>query len=448
MEKLLCDRRSFLKAAALIGACAFTSTGIVGCSSSSSGKTYLYSGSWDEKGGTPGLYKHTYDASTGTIGDPELINKISVGFILIDYERGTLYVTEECDNPYDKDRELSAGAGGNIWVYSINPQDGSLQELQTSPSYGSNPSMVSFSPDKQFLLCSIHTAKPSPCHASKIDGKWEITPAIPSANCVVFPIKDDGTLDSPCDIMTFDRKEGRHVSQLHTVTWAPSGAFFVIADKGTGDLYSMGLDVSGKLAALSTASLGDGYSCRYVRFSPDSKYCYVNFESANEVVTFSADENGNLTKIGSGIPVPEDIRNSMPKGCKFEQQDMKITNDGTIIYDVVRGSNDDTSKEADTYGEKIHSDGGFQGVSVLKINSSTGIPERVQWIDLSSQQGWWPRGIALTPAEDRVVVACLYGDKLIEIPINDDGTLDDTNMKAFDQDTAANLTFYDPSLKE
>ena len=31
---------------------------------------------------------------------------------------------------------------------------------------------------------------------------------------------------------------------------------------------------------------------------------------------------------------------------------------------------------------------------------------------------------------------------------NDDGTLDDTNMKAFDQDTATNLTFYDPSLKE
>lgn len=59
----------------------------------------------------------------------------------------------------------------------------------------------------------------------------------------------------------------------------------------------------------------------------------------------------------------------MPKGRKFEQQEMKKTNDGTIIYDVVRGS-------------------------------------------------------------------------------NDDGTLDDTNMKAFDQDTAANLTFYDPSLKE
>lgn len=59
----------------------------------------------------------------------------------------------------------------------------------------------------------------------------------------------------------------------------------------------------------------------------------------------------------------------MPIGCRFEQQDMKITNDVTIIYDVVRGS-------------------------------------------------------------------------------NDDGTLDDTNMKTFDQDTAANLTFYDASLKE
>lgn len=443
MSNLTMSRRGFLTVCAALGLSAAFGTSATGCSNGTT--TFIYSGSWNEKGGNPGLYLHTYDEKTGKIGKAQQQAEISVGFILPDYDRKLLYVTQEADNPYDKGKELNAGMGGSIYVYKIDEKTGALSEVQASPSYGSNPSMVSFSPDKKYLLCSIHTAKPSPCHAVKNDGAWEILPAMPSPNVVCFPIGDDGTLGNPTDIMTFDWEPGRHVSQLHTVTWAPDGGFFLVADKGTSWLYSMTLSDDGKLTLVST-NKELGASARYVRFSPDGKYVYVNSESANEVAAYSVGSDFSLTRIGEGEVVPADIRNAIPKKAKFEQQDMKLNEAGTFLYDVVRGSNDDKSTAADSYGEKVHGseEGQFQGVSVLKINQDTHLPERVQYVDLAGVEGWWPRGIALTPAEDAVVVASLYGDELIRIPIEKDGTLNEGKMETTPQDTAANLTFYAP----
>lgn len=449
MNDVTINRRTFVKACLAAGVAATTIGIATGCSNSESTGTqaapssFLYTGSWNEKGGNPGLYLHTYDEQTGEIGEAVKQADISVGFILADTEKKLLYVTEEADNAYDRGKELNAGKGGSIYVYQVDEQTGSLTELQASPAYGSNPSMVSFSPDGKYLLCSIHTAKPSPCHAEKIDGTWKIRPAMPSPNCVSFPIKEDGTLDSPADILTFAWTPGEHVSQLHTVTWAPDGSFFIIADKGTTYLYSMALDADGKINMLST-NKELGASARYVRFSPDGSIVYVNSESANEVAAFEVKEDKSLQRIGEGEVVPAEIKDAMPKGAKFEQQDMKLNSEGTFLYDVVRGSDDNTSTEFDTYGQKVHgaSEGQFQGISVLAIEENTHLPVRVQYVDLADVEGWWPRGISLTPEEDRVVVASLYGDILVEMDIRDDGTLDEDNKRTFTQDTAANLTFY------
>lgn len=443
MKTLTMNRRSFLAACAAAGLLTAAAGSTTGCSNGT--KTFLYTGSWDEKGGNPGLYLHTYDEKTGKIGEAQQQAEISVGFILPDYDRKLLYVTQEADNPYDRGKELNAGMGGSIYVYSIDEKTGALTEVQASPAYGSNPSMVSFSPDKRFLLCSIHTAKPSPCHAKKIKGKWEIRPAMPSPNVVCLPIADDGTLGNPTDILTFEWEPGLHVSQLHTVTWAPDGSFLLVADKGTSWLYSIVLSAKGELELLST-NKELGASARYVRFSPDGAYVYVNSESANEVAVFSVGSDKSLKRIGEGEVVPAEIRDVIPEKAKFEQQDMKLNEAGTFIYDVVRGSVDDKSKAAENFGQKVHGseEGQFQGVSVLRIDQETHLPERVQYVDLAGVEGWWPRGIALTPGEDAVVVASLYGDKLIRIPIKADGTLEEGAMETAPQDTAANLTFYAP----
>lgn len=448
MKKISLSRRSFVGACVAVGLMGATG-GIAGCSNDSGSKVFLYTGSWDEKGGNPGLWLHTYDEKTGKIGEAAQQAEISVGFIMPDYSRNLLYVTQEADNPYNEGKELRAGNGGSIFVYSVDEKTGALTQVQESPSYGSNPSMISLSPDGRFLLASIHTAKPSPCRAEKIDGRWAIRPAMPSANCVCFPVQDDGTLGNPTDIMTFEWKPGEHVSQLHTVTWAPDGSFFVIADKGTSNLYSMGLSAKGELSLLST-NKELGASARYVRFSPDGMYLYVNSESANEVAVFSVDADHTLKRIGEGEVVPTDMLKSIPEKAKFEQQDMKLNEAGSVLYDVVRGSVDDKSKDADNFGAKVHGndEGQFQGVSVLAIDQDSHLPKRIQYVDLAGVEGWWPRGISLSPAEDKVVIASLYGDKLVEFSIKEDGSLDEDSIATFAQDTAANLTFFAPPAKQ
>ena len=62
------------------------------------------------------------------------------------------------------------------------------------------------------------------------------------------------------------------------------------------------------------------------------------------------------------------------------------------------------------------------------------------WEDLAHGQA--PRAARNEKTNDGTIVYAVIRSS------NNDGTLDDTIMKAFDQDTATNLTFYDPSLKE
>lgn len=446
-EKLRYSRRSFVKGAAVLGlsfatlgasetlaGCAGSGDGAASVAASNGTKTFVYTGCWDEKGGEKGLWVHTFDEATGEMTDAKRVtDEISVGFICIDYDKSLLYVTDECDVPFDKDAGMGAGGGGRIWVYEVDPLTGDLTERQCAPSFGSNPSMVSIDPTGKHLLCSIHTAKPCPCKIVQDDlGSWQIAPACPSANCVVFELNEDGTIGEVRDIMAF-RGEA-HLSQLHTVTWAPNGKFFVVADKGTGDIYSMVLDSEGKLELASTVSLGKGYSPRYVRFHPEKPWMYCNFESANEVVAFSFDEKGVLERTGAGAVVPEEWLARVPeKDGKYEQQDMKMTEDGSYLYTVFRGSSDNLVGK-----ERVHGDGGFQGVAVLKIDQDTGIPDNVQALELDCA---WPRGCALSPDEKHLVVSCLYSDEMIALPINADGTLS-ADAVAVEQTTAANVTFF------
>ena len=440
MSGLNLDRRNFLKGCAALGLGAVAAeSGIVlaGCSSTSGPKTFIYTGCWNEKGGDAGLWVHVYDASTGQMSDAKQINgEVNVGFIAVDYDKGLLYVTDESDQPYDKSKGMGAGKGGRIFVYEVDGSDGSLTERQQVPSYGSNPSMVSLDPTGQYLVCSIHTAKPCVCTTEKKNGTWQIVPQCPTASVVLFKRNDDGTLvDPPLDCKPYRGKS--HLSQLHTVTWDPQGRFFIVADKGTGDVYSLNINPAGP-ALQQTAgalSLGAGYSPRYVRFHPTRNWAYLNFESANEVVAFSYGASGKLEKIGSGQVVPESWMDEVPSeedGGKFEQQDMKISDDGAYLYSVFRGAADNLVD-----GERQHK-GGFQGVAVFKIDQTTGVPENIQSLKLDCA---WPRGCALSPDGKHLVVSCLYSDEMITLAVNDDGTLSDTGVKT-EQTTAANVTFY------
>ncbi|MGI6031859.1 MAG: beta-propeller fold lactonase family protein [Coriobacteriales bacterium] len=442
MSELYFDRRSFIKGCAALGigaAVASAGFGLVGCSTSSSSgtKTFLYTGCWNEKGGDAGLWVHTFDTSTGKMSDSKQItDEVNVGFIAIDYDKKLLYVTDESDQPYDKEKGMSAGKGGRIFVYEVNESDGSLTEKQQVPSYGSNPSMVSLDPTGQYLVCSIHTAKPCVCTTEKKDGKWTIVPQCPTASVVLFKRNDDGTLvDPPLDCKPYRGKN--HLSQLHTVTWEPNGSFFIVADKGTGDIYSLNINPAGPELQQTTDSfsLGAGYSPRYVRFHPSKKWVYLNFESANEVIVFSYDDDGKLKKIGSDKVVPQSWMKDVPSesdGGKFEQQDMKMSDDGTYLYSVFRGSSDNLVD-----GERVH-DGGFQGVAAFKIDQDTGIPKNIQSLKLDCN---WPRGCAISPDGKYLVVGSLYSDVMVTLTINDDGTLTDNGEKT-DQTTAANVTFY------
>lgn len=397
--------------------------------------TYVYCGMWGEHGGNDGLWVHPYDASTGALGAGRQIDaEISTSNCYVDQERGLLYMVDEIDQPFDKDAGIGSGGGGNVWVWQVDTSTGNLVLKQKTKSYGSNPSMFTLSPDKRYGVCSIHGAAPMSCQTERDEsGAWRIVPGYADAPLVLFRMNDDGTLGEVLDVY---KASGATLSHLHSCTWAPTGTFFVVNDKGTGAISSVHITPDEKLEVVGIPyQAGADDKPRYVRFHPTNPWCYVNYEAANRLDAFSYDDEGRLTLINSDLVVPEDQRASVEKGWRFESQDMKISSDGATVYSCYRGSGDNPTGD----GGREHL-GGFQGVAVYAVNQEDGSVTTVQRCEFDDL--YWPRGCALSPDGRFLLVASLYSDQVATLAIAEDGTLSDTGLRA-EQDTCSSVTFYE-----
>lgn len=395
--------------------------------------TYVYCGMWGEHGGNDGLWVHAYDAAAGALAEGvQLSDELRSSNCYVDAERSLLYMVDEIDLPFNKDAGIGSGGGGRIWVWQADAATGQLTLLQQAKSFGSNPSMFTLSPDRRYGVCSIHGAAPMSCQTEQdADGEWQIKPGYADAPVVLFRMNGDGTIGEVLDIY---KVEGAVLSHMHSCEWAPDGSFFVVNDKGTGAIYSMRINAQEKLElAADPYQAGSGDKPRYVRFHPSQPWCYVNYEAANRLDAFRYDGAGKLELINSDLVVPEDQRESVQDGWRFESQDMKISADGGFVYSCYRGSGDTFQGK-----ERFH-DGGFQGVAVYAVDQQDGSVSTVQRFEFDDV--YWPRGCAISPDGKHLLVASLYSDVVATLAIGEDGLLTDTGLRA-EQDTCSSVTFF------
>jgi 6-phosphogluconolactonase (cycloisomerase 2 family) len=181
---------------------------------------------------------------------------------------------------------------------------------------------------------------------------------------------------------------------------------------------------------LARGVLEPGSVPRYARFNAARKVVYVNFESANEVAVFRYNEQGMLSRVGGEKVVADSLLAKIPAGAHLEQQDMRLHPSGRFLFTVVRGSLDYMEGSERRYKQ------GFDGVTAFAIDDS-GMPRRIQTIELA---GHWPRGCALSPDGQFIVVPCLYSDEIVTLAIARDGTL--SQVSSIVQNAAANLAFF------
>ena len=463
---------------------------------------YVICSSWGEHGGEDGVSTFAYDEATGALGGRNVVEygltpkAISGSAHFKDEAKGLVYMVDEIDKAFDDTATgqaaaakgvgsgLKGGGGGSVVVWRYGAGD-SLEKVQQIDSFGSNPSMVTISPDGNYAVVSHHGQGSCASQTKLGSDGFEMVPVYSEPNIVLFRRLDDGTIDpAPLDIYQIDadksdpyKDSSWRMSHAHSCVWAPPelGDFFVVCDKGTNHITSMAIE-DGRLVVRSDLDMIDlcdpADPCtqtkpnpwakpRYVRFHPTKPFLFVNYEAANQVDAFSYDEGGQLTHINSTLVVDMDRRcaNDNMKGYRFEAQDCKVSADGHYFYDVYRCSSDNFKGTT-----RVHTDGGFQGIAVFKVDQESGKLERVQNAEFpetpmehtaalyagTADEGketqakgfYWPRGIEISPDGNFMLTAFLHGDWIASTPIKPDGQLDVDATITCEMTTPSGLTFF------
>lgn len=464
--------------------------------------TYVICSSWGEHGGEDGVSTFSYDEATGQLSNRNVIEygltpkAISGSAHFKDDDKRLVYMVDEIDKSFDETATgkaaaakgvasgLKSGGGGSVvvWRYKTG---GGLEKVQQIDSFGSNPSMVTISPDGKWAVVSHHGQASCASQTKLGSDGYEMVPVYSEPNIVLFKRLDDGTLDpAPVDIYQIDagktdpyKDASWRMSHAHSCVWAPSelGDFFVVCDKGTNHITSMGIE-EGRLVVKSDLDMIDLCAAddpcmqtkpdpwakpRYARFHPTERFLFINYEAANQVDAFSYDEGGKLTHVNTAPVIDMERRcaNDNMKGYRFEAQDLKLSADGRYLYDVYRCSGDNFKGTT-----RQHTDGGFQGIAVFEVDQETGAIARVQNAEFpetpidhtaalyagTSDEGkepqakgfYWPRGIEISPDGTFMLTAFLHGDWIASTPIKANGQLDVDATTTCEMNTPSGLTFF------
>lgn len=318
---------------------------------------------------------------------------LATGMQLIDPERGIVYVTDEVQD--QKDRQ---GGGGSVYALKINPENGSLTELNHVKTLGSKPSYIASDRKKQYLLVSNHGGRSYVTRIRKdSDGNFHTEINFEDASLVLMRLAPDGTIGEVCDCEIF-RGTGKTAADnphLHCVVPDPEGEFFVVCNKGSDQIYSYMIDRENyKLRRTHTFYSEKKYAPRYCAFHPTLPVFYTNNE--NEPYLFSFHYNkatGSFDRFATTCLHPS----HMP-GQTSQPSDLIVSGNGKNLYATDRKSG---------------------SISVFDIDPEGGLSFR-QIVDCGGQD---PRGICLSPDGRFLLSANVHTENIAVFRVAEDGLL-------------------------
>ena len=238
----------------------------------------LYLGTYTG-GASKGLYRLTFDASTGAIGEPTLaVAAKNPSFLAISRDGRFVYAVAEED-------------GDAVVSFAVQP-DGSLRELNHQSSGGSGPCFVGLTRDGRAALVANYGG----------------------GTVAMLPINDDGTLRPPSAV---DRHAGKSVDPkrqdkpyAHSIFADPSGKYALACDLGTDEVIVYAIDTTaGTMTRASVAKVPPGSGPRHLAFSPDGAHAYVVDELSNTVSRFDWNAStGTLEQRQTISTLPADSR--------------------------------------------------------------------------------------------------------------------------------------------
>lgn len=320
-----------------------------------------------------------------------------------------------------------------VYVYELNNETGKLTKVASSSDV-INPGYITVSPDGKYIYASSDAKTPNYGTVSSFafdadkktltflnqqktggenpvyvnvdkTGKWLVNATYNQATISVFPILENGKIDSIAQHLKFTEGSGvdpkrQEKAHTHSMVFSPDSKTVLFADLGADKILQYPFDPTQKKPLIDSQSTfintKPGSGPRHITFSKDGKLVYSIEELSGMISVYDFFEN-KLKEIQRIATHPDRIKEG------FESSDVHISPDGKFLYATNRGNENniailkvlsDGKLESIGYqktGGKhprtfaIDETGNFiivtnvisQDVTVLKINKETGLLKKV-----------------------------------------------------------------------
>ncbi|RDU23301.1 lactonase family protein [Anaerosacchariphilus polymeriproducens] len=293
------------------------------------------------------------------------------------------------------------GDSKGIYIYDMDIENGRLIERKTIPI--NNASYIAISNNKEYLysICDmgVEAYKILPdgdlekinersiegmrgCHIST-DAKDEFlfVAGYHDGKVTVLRLREDGGLDQITDGIfhkglgtVTERNLSTHIS---SVTMTPDQKYLLVVDMGVGHVKIYGLNrANGKLKLVDILRCELDSQPRFIIFSNNGKYAYLNCEAKKCVHVYSYEGDGEIPKFELIQTISTISQNAGSNSISIA---MKISEDGRYLYCTNAGNN---------------------SVTIFEINQSDGTLQTVCSLPIS---GDYPKDVGILPNNKYIV---------------------------------------------
>lgn len=259
--------------------------------------------------------------------------------------------------------------------------------------------------NKQLIELNRQPTKGGPCFI-EIDekDKFIFTANYGGGSFIVHPLLEDGQIGPHSHFLDYGTEAERKglTSHAHAIKGVPNTNAFVGTDLGLDKLYVYKLDENnGKLETKAELSTKEGAGPRHLDFHEKLQVMYVLNQDNSTLLVYKYDKIGeNFTFLEEHPTILEEFTGT--NYCA----DIHITDE--FVYVSNRGHHSVTSY-------KILEDGRLEPVATV------------------TSGGEWPRGFAIVPNEQHVLVANEHTDDIKVTRITNDGSIEHTNNEIYMQ---------------
>ena len=270
-------------------------------------KEYVFFGSYNWDQTTEGIYVYQLDTINGKLTKITSVKDVlNPSYLTISPNGNYIYACTESKTPN----------AGSVSAYKFDSEKIALTFLNNQKSGGENP-----------VYLNVHQK-----------GKWLVNANYTDGSVSVYPILENGTIDSIAQNIKFTEgsidPKRQEKSHIHSAVFSPKFDCVFLTDLGADKIRVYPFEnlqkepLKTEKSSFIKTDLGSGP--RHFTFSPNGQFAYCIEEISGTICTFSYAEN-ELKKIQRIETHSENLKEG------FESSDIHISPDGKFLYASNRG---------------------------------------------------------------------------------------------------------------